>query len=408
MAVSAPLLTVDALSKRFCRETGRSLRYGVADIVQDLLPARNIEPRLRQGEFWALDKVSFTISPGEAVAIGGRNGAGKTTLLRLMAGLLKPDFGRIEFGGSVNPVIELGQGLNPLLTGRENAEIGLAWRGCDRRSIHNHVAEVATFSELGAVIDTPVHSYSTGMRLRLAFAIAIAVPCDLLLLDEVLAVGDLAFQRKCIEYMQRHLRGGGALILVSHNLIQMQALCRRGILLEQGKIVLDDSIEKCLDLMFELQAREQVQSVDEAVAGSQIRIDAVEMRPASGSHQIVSGDDMLVDLTFSVSERVRANVSFSILTRDLSACLAFFATPAADQFEPGKHTRRCRIPRLPLTQGAYAIRATIGDPETYMPLATFGHASAPAEFRVAEPLSRANLLLRHAGQLISIEHEWQC
>lgn len=402
----APLLKVDALAKRFCRDTARSLRYGVSDMLQELVPHRSSAPQLRPHEFWAINDVSFSIAPGEAVAIGGRNGAGKTTLLRLLAGLLKPDIGTIARGGTINPVIELGQGLNQMLTGRENAEIGLAWRGQTAAAIRHLLPEVEAFAELGQMFDAPVHSYSAGMRVRLAFAIAISVPCDLLLLDEVLAVGDLAFQRKCIEHMQQHLGRGGALILVSHNPIQMQALCRRGILLEQGKLVLDDSIEKCLDLMFELQAREQVVPIEEAASGSRIRVDAVEVRPASGSDHIFSGDDVFVDMTFSVSERVRANLSFSILTRDLSVCLAFFATPVPDQFEPGKHTRRCRIPKLPLTQGAYAIRATIGDPETYMPLATLGHTSAPAEFRVAEPLSRANLVLRHVGQLVTIEHEW--
>lgn len=403
----APLLQVDALAKRFCRDTAQSLRYGVADILRELLPARTTKPPLRRGEFWALEDVGFSIMPGEAVAIGGRNGAGKTTLLRMLAGLLKPDSGAIELGGSVNPVIELGQGLNPMLTGRENAEIGLAWRCRDRAVVQGSVAKVADFAELGAMFDAPVHSYSAGMRVRLAFAIAVAVPCDLLLLDEVLAVGDLAFQRKCIEHLRSHLERGGSLILVSHNPVQMQALCRRGILLEQGRLVFDGSIEQCIERMFELQYPLRDEAPVVPMPGRVAQITAAAIRSKRDPDAIETGDTAIVEIGFTVRERVGLRCAFSIWSRDLSQCIAHFVEPDPSEFSPGEHSRQCRIPRLPLSQGTYALRATLTDPDTNMAIDTFGFIAAPVEFKVSEQLSRIGLLARNSGQLVSIEHDWE-
>jgi ABC-type polysaccharide/polyol phosphate transport system ATPase subunit len=402
----APILTVDAVAKRFCRETARSLHYGIADIFHDLFPARKAEPRLRKGEFWALEHVSFTISPGEAVAIGGRNGAGKTTLLRLLARLLKPDFGSIVLAGTVNPVIELGQGLNPMLTGRENAEIGLAWRCGDRQSIGELVSDVATFAEVGTMFDTPVHSYSAGMRVRLAFAIAAIVPCDLLLLDEVLAVGDLGFQRKCIDHMRRHLDRGGALVLVSHNAVQMQALCRRGILIDQGRVVLDGKIEDCIDRMFELQRDDRTAVGGASQQNGPVTIDAVRVCGARDGEALISGEPAFLEIAFTANQCLSVRCSFVICTGDLSIRIASFTEPGISVVAAGSHVRRCQIPKLPLAHGNFGLRATVVDPETLIAHAHSGYESAPLEFRVEEPLSRASLLTRHLGQLLWIDHAW--
>jgi lipopolysaccharide transport system ATP-binding protein len=407
MRGAGPLLTVDNASMRFCRDTARSLRYGVADLARAMLPFLPQSRSLRPGEFWSLDGVSFQVQPGEALAIGGRNGAGKTTLLRMLARLLQPDGGAITLNGSVNSVIELGQGLNPALTGRENAEIGLAWRGLTRRKMETLVPEVEAFAALGAMFDAPVHSYSAGMRVRLAFAIAVSIPCDLLLLDEVLAVGDLAFQQKCIEHMQRHLQRGGALILVSHNPVQMQALCRRGILLEQGRLVFDGAIEQCIDRMFELQTLDRDQMDGDAGPDARVHIDSVQVVSETPSDRIMRGDTLVVEITFSVSEPVRAGCSFSIHTRDLSVCIAAFGDPRTGFLASGTHVRRCRIPDLPLAHGAYAVRVAIFHPETYIGHAQLGYSSAPVEFHVEEALSRGSLLTRHTGQLVWIAHDWQ-
>lgn len=401
-----PVLQVDALAKRFCRDTARSLRFGVADILAEFLPSRRAAPQLRAGEFWSLEDIGFWIMPGEAVAIGGRNGAGKTTLLRLLAGLLKPDAGAITLSGTVNPVIELGQGLSPMLTGRENAQIGLAWRGIAAARVDTLVDEVAAFAELGAMFDAPVHSYSAGMRVRLAYAIAVAVPCDLLLLDEVLAVGDLAFQRKCIEHIQGHLARGGAMILVSHNPVQMQALCRRGILLDEGKLVFDGPIEVCIDRMFALQANAMAETWDTAGQRQLGSIDEVRICGRDGHADIASGEAVEIEIAFTLFEPMQTGCEFSIWTRDLSQCIAIFVRPGSIDAEKRAYVSRCTIPELPLAHGTYVVRASLFHPETYLSIANRGYHNPPFEFTVREALSRPGVLIRQMQQLVRISHHW--
>ena len=406
MTAVSPLLKVDGLSKRFCRDTARSLRYGVTDILRNLSPFRHAPAVLRPSEFWSLDQISFEIRPGEAVAIGGRNGAGKTTLLRVLAGLLKPDCGQLTVSGTINPVIELGQGLNPMLTGRENAEIGLAWRGQHKNAIKALVPAVEEFAALGAMFEAPVNSYSAGMRVRLAFAIAASIPCDLLLLDEVLAVGDQAFQRKCIDHMQRHLARGGALILVSHNPVQMQALCKRGILLDQGKLVLDGSIEDCINQMFELQKAEQPGAVVNTAEVTGDRIDSLRVSNANGHDVIVSGDPAHLEMRFYLERPLALRCTFTLWTSDLSTCIAAFTEPDESIADAGDNVRYCQLPSLPLAHGTYALRASLTDPATLLSFAHKGYASAAYEFSISEPLSRHSLLTRTTGQLLIIGHEW--
>lgn len=406
MTIVAPLLKVEGVSKLFCRDTARSLRYGLADLARSILPQRRTSSVLRPSEFWSLDQISFEIRPGEALAIGGRNGAGKTTLLRVLAGLLKPDCGQITPRGTINPVIELGQGLNPMLTGRENAEIGLAWRGLNAGAIKALIPAVEEFAALTEMFDTPVSSYSSGMRVRLAFAIAASIPCDLLLLDEVLAVGDLAFQRKCIDHLQRHLARGGALILVSHNPVQMQALCRRGILLDQGKLVLDGAIEECIDQMFELQKAEQVNSEPGAFEEAVAQIESVAIRSEDGNEPIISGDPVKLEIAFTVKQPVDVMCSFSIWTRDQSVCITTFIGPGEDELNAGKHVRSCQIPSLSLAHGVYALKASLVDSETLLALANRGYTTAALEFQVDELVSRRSLLARNTGQLVWLENIW--
>ncbi|PLK26768.1 ABC transporter ATP-binding protein [Novosphingobium sp. TH158] len=401
MTGSRPLLEAVSLSKRFCRNTRRSLHYALADLAGEFLPGERGKPALRKDEFWALDDASFTINAGEAVAIGGRNGAGKTTLLRVLAGLLKPDGGHLAVSGTVNPVIELGQGLNLMLTGRENAEIGLAWRGADNVG---SIEAVAEFAELGAMFDAPVHSYSAGMQVRLAYAIAAAVPCDLLLLDEVLAVGDVAFQRKCFANLRQHLDAGGALILVSHNPVQMQALCRRGILLDHGKLVFDGSIEDCIDTMFALQADATPQTHQSAGEGL-ASIAAVKFESA-GDGAALSGAETTIVMEFVVRQPVRVACSLGIWTRDGSCCISTFTEPEAILYQPGSYRQSCRIPALPLSHGTYQVRATLLDSETMISIARWGYNTSPSELKVEEPVTRLNLLTRHIGQIVAIDHEW--
>src|SRR4051812_44178847 len=203
------VLEVSGLSKKYCRDLRGAMYYALLDISAELLRPQ-ASGRLRAGEFWAVDDLSLRLEAGEALCVAGHNGAGKSTLLKLLYGVLKPDKGWIRLRGRSAAMIELGAGLNPHLTGRENVELAAAVEGIGSHTPRSVLDRIVDFAELDDFIDTPVLSYSSGMRARLAFAMAIAFSPDLLLVDEVLSVGDAAFQRKCLNFMRAYLDGGGA------------------------------------------------------------------------------------------------------------------------------------------------------------------------------------------------------
>ena len=227
------MVRVEGVSKKFCRDLKRSLWYGLKDTAADLIGGHGFNG-LRQDEFWALAGVSLELARGECLGLIGRNGAGKTTLLKMLNGLFKPDQGRIELTGRVGALISLGAGFNPILTGRENIYVNGAVLGLTKKEIDRKLAEIVEFAEIDDFIDTAVQSYSTGMQVRLGFAVATAMQPDVLLLDEVLAVGDVAFRAKCYERLAR-IRDRAAFILVSHDTDQIARVCSKVLVLDRGR-----------------------------------------------------------------------------------------------------------------------------------------------------------------------------
>jgi ABC-type polysaccharide/polyol phosphate transport system ATPase subunit len=201
-----------------------------------LLGAFHQRHREQRTEFWALRGVDLTVGKGEWLGLIGSNGSGKSTLLRIVAGILRPTAGEVVVRGRVAPMIELGVGFQPDLTGRENVYLGTSLYGLSKRATDRICEQVVEFSELGEFIDEPVKNYSTGMYARLGFAIAVHLVPDILLVDEVLAVGDERFQRKCLERMEQIRRGGTTLILVSHDLATIEQMCDRICLLVRGRL----------------------------------------------------------------------------------------------------------------------------------------------------------------------------
>ena len=193
----------------------------------------------KEDGFWALRDVSFTVQPGEAVGIVGHNGSGKSTLLKLLTGILKPTLGTLSVQGRVGALIEVGAGFHPDLTGRENVYLNGQILGLSRREIDARYDEIVQFAGLSTFMDTPVKRYSSGMYMRLGFSIAVAVEPDVLLIDEVLAVGDELFQRKCLKRMREFIAGGGIVLFVSHSMGQVQSLCSRTIWLDGGHLLFD-------------------------------------------------------------------------------------------------------------------------------------------------------------------------
>ncbi len=240
------LIRVEGVSKRFCRDLKQSLWYGVQDMAGDCLGWNDNEPKLRRDEFWAVDNVSFELKRGECLGLIGHNGSGKTTLLKMISGLIKPDKGRIEIRGRVGALIALGAGFNPILTGRENIYVNGSVLGLAKREIDEKIEEIIEFAEIGEFIDAPVQSYSSGMSVRLGFAVATAMEPDILLLDEVLAVGDMAFQAKCLSRIAKIKTTGCAFVFVSHNTHQMAMICDRGLTLQNGTVLADDSLKAAL------------------------------------------------------------------------------------------------------------------------------------------------------------------
>lgn len=229
------LIKVEGVKKKFCRSLRKSLQYGMRDIAADLMGWRMPNTELRPGEFYAVDDISFELRRRECLGIIGKNGAGKTTLLKMLNGLIKPDGGKITVRGRVGALIALGAGFNPLLSGRENIYVNGAILGMKRAEINAKLESVIDFAELREFIDAPVQSYSSGMIVRLGFAVAIHCHPDSLLLDEVLAVGDTAFQSKCFNTLNEVRDRGMGFILVSHNLGSIDAFCDRVVYLKQGR-----------------------------------------------------------------------------------------------------------------------------------------------------------------------------
>src|SRR4051794_37523007 len=219
------LVRVEGLSKKFCRSLKKSLWYGMIDMSREIVPFGRDDSGsghpLRADEFWAVNGVSFELRRGECLGLIGRNGAGKTTLLRMLNGLIKPDQGRIEMRGTVGALIALGAGFNPVLTGRENIYVNAAVLGMAKQFVDSKIDEIIDFAEIREFINSPVQTYSSGMNVRLGFAVAaILIKPDILFLDEVLAVGDIGFAIKCLNTVRR-ISTKSAVVFVSHNMQQI-------------------------------------------------------------------------------------------------------------------------------------------------------------------------------------------
>ncbi len=231
-----PIIEVKHLTKEYDLGTVT----GIKDTLRHTLAKIQGKDTWQRERFKALDDVNFTIEEGEVVGIIGHNGAGKSTLLKHLANITKPTSGEVIVRGSIAPLIEVGAGVNPELTGRENIFLNGAILGIPKKVIQSKLDEIIEFSELEQFIDTPVKRYSSGMTVKLGFSIATSMDADILIIDEVLAVGDLAFQRKCFDRMEEMIhKQNKTVLLVSHNIRQIERLCDRVILLNKGRIISD-------------------------------------------------------------------------------------------------------------------------------------------------------------------------
>jgi ABC-type polysaccharide/polyol phosphate transport system ATPase subunit len=230
-------ISVDGVSRKFI------VRARETQTLKELLVARG---RTGAQEVWALREVSVAIASGEAVGLIGRNGSGKSTLLRLIAGIIRPTEGSVQAGGRIGSLLELGAGFHPDFTGRENVELNGALQGLSRAQIRGRFDEIVAFAELEGSIDRPVRTYSSGMTMRLGFAIAAFLEADVLLLDEVFAVGDESFQRKCFGVIAAFKERGGTILFVSHDASAVERLCDRAVLLREGRLAYDGPVHEAI------------------------------------------------------------------------------------------------------------------------------------------------------------------
>ncbi|UWX59514.1 ABC transporter ATP-binding protein [Chryseobacterium oranimense] len=228
------LVSVQNVSKKFSKSLKSSLKYGASDIIRSTL-GLSINKELRPQEFWAVKDVSFELARGECIGLIGHNGAGKSSLLKVLNGLYAPDKGQIVMKGKIGALIELGAGFNPILTGRENIYNNASILGFTKKEVEEKIQSIIDFSEISDFIDTPVQNYSSGMKVRLGFAVAAHLEPDILIVDEVLAVGDLGFVLKCFKKIDE-LLPNTALIFVSHSMPMISRICNQIILMDHGMV----------------------------------------------------------------------------------------------------------------------------------------------------------------------------
>jgi lipopolysaccharide transport system ATP-binding protein len=320
-----------------------------------------VNDRSTKGEsdyVWALQDINFEVERGEVLGIIGKNGAGKSTLLKILSRVTAPTTGSIKFGGRVASLLEVGTGFNGEMTGRENVYLNGAILGMTKKEIASKIDEIIEFSGCERYIDTPVKRYSSGMTVRLAFAVAAFLEPEILIIDEVLAVGDAEFQKKAIGKMQDISREGGRTVLfVSHNMAAVKSLCTRGIVLEHGKVVFEGGIDDAVDLYLTQQNYDQIVKNNEIIRGNFCEISNTEI--ISKNDLISNGEDIIIKTVFKASKNREHSIIMSVF-RETS--LAFVATSFYKE-KPisGSGEFEFIIPKYLLNPGFHSIDISIVD-----------------------------------------------
>lgn len=408
-----PLITLDNVSKKYSKSLRSTLWYGIKDIASELFISRSDSENnsLRKDEFWALQNISLELRRGEALAFIGDNGAGKSTLLKLIYGLIRPDTGRIVLRGKIGAMIELSAGFDPILTGRENIYLKAALFGYSRNKVNSVFDEIVDFAGVEEFIDTPVQFYSSGMSSRLAFAVTAHLKPDILLVDETLAVGDIDFQRKCINHILKYLSSGGSLILVSHSPYHIQAVCQKGILLNQGRIIFKGTSIETLDKYFQIQLDKlnpaKTFLEDEIVFNrNSLLIEEVVLESLKKKF-VQTDEDCRLRVKYEVSEDISNIVwGFSIWTYDnlINIIGNYNLTPQTIQ--KGKGELSCLIPQIPLCPGTYLLKVAISDSISLQPLALKGWTDTPLVVKIITTPNLLNNSIQSTNQLMKLDVQW--
>ena len=324
------VIKVEGLHKKFCRNLRRSMFYGCLDVTRDMFGISRDRGKLRRDEFFALENVSFEVKKGEAFGIIGQNGSGKTTLLRIINGIFPPDRGKISVRGRIGALIAVGAGFHPHMTGRENIYLNGTILGMTKKEINDKFREIIDFADIGEFIDAPVSTYSSGMTVRLGFAIAIHSNSEILLADEVLAVGDLNFALKCYRKIAEYRGKGGAIILISHNMHMIRHLCQKVVWIQNGKMInTGDVLEMCnkyeeVSLNKDYEENNISENAKILNFDDSFKISSVDFLDSKDSktNKFISGEPLKIRINFQ-SKRSINNPIFSISLLDSEGNIIF-------------------------------------------------------------------------------------
>jgi len=350
----------------------KTLRDDLTRLASAPLRALRGGPDGRSEEFWALRDVNFEIQPGEVIGVIGRNGAGKSTLLKVLSRITKPTAGRVELNGRVGSLLEVGTGFHPELTGRENIYLNGAILGMSRREIARKFDEIVSFAEVEKFLDTPVKRYSSGMYVRLAFAVAAYLEPEILIVDEVLAVGDMAFQRKCMGRMHEVGRGGSTVLFVSHNMPAVESLCTRAILLDSGTVVQQGDVREQVAeyrrrLMGALDGQ-QVALADLDAPGRRLKVFrsvAILDEHGEPTNHLPLGGEFRIRLTLDAARAVHyptvtVGIDDNLGQRMISLCTPL-RNPVIETLD-GTCEVECRVANFPLAPGEYWVKLGLATP----------------------------------------------
>jgi lipopolysaccharide transport system ATP-binding protein len=409
-----PAIRVENLSKCYrigtrTHPANRNLTEAITDGVRRLFRGSEHSNGEGDGTFWALKDVSFEVQPGEVVGIIGRNGAGKSTLLKILSRIVEPTSGWAEVRGRMASLLEVGTGFHPELTGRENVYMNGSILGMSKREIDRKFDEIVAFAEIEQFIDTPVKRYSSGMYVRLAFAVAAHLDAEILVVDEVLAVGDARFQQKCLGKMQSIRQSGKTILFVSHNLGTVTALCSKGIRLQSGKVVgIGTAREQASLYVNQLATKKGISLIDrtDRIGSGVARLTRVRVMDADESKEInvlFSGEGVTIRFDYMAQRPLIRPIMLMAIYDAFGNIVTFLSSEyTGDILESNQLSGSfvCRIPELPLNTGTYFLNVCLRENDVEA-----DHIASVAQIEVqansffasgkSPPVSHGSLLCRY-------------
>jgi len=390
-----PIVVIENVSKKFTRKANAHLNYGIRDLMGEIL-GRSRNTELRQDEFLAVNDISFALYPGDTFALIGRNGCGKTTTLKMLNGLIKPDAGKIIIDGRVQALIALGAGFNPKLSGRENIYNAAAVLGLNSKETRAIMDEVIDFAEVDDFIDSPIQTYSSGMKARLGFSVAVHLKPEILLIDEILSVGDYAFQNKCFGKMQELKKSGVTIVLVSHVHTRVIQLCEQAIWMHQGKTIkagLSKEVVKCYLAFLDDQEAKKLEKTNHqpekqsevtqkkkpssqlygAIYDDLDKIDNMQVSFLVGNREVETlrvHDELIIQYSFDLKSPVKdLNVSLNFCRKEDGLLFNTISTLNGDMIKhitSGNVSCKVTIPDINLNPGKYVLVMPIHEGHSYL------------------------------------------